>query len=321
MAKKKATKKKTRRAAAPTAERRIMFYRIDCGTDEGGDPVAYAPEPPLRRINGLDWNNNGRYQLSMDGGVLCAWIDRMQANQHMQFATVRRAGLPLVEDGSGTLTSLGIPASSGLAEITHVVFFSNNILGTVFNFYGPRPTKLSGYLKAKVPSTPAELSIQPLIRADVAEQLERFETLRLVDLKIRPSYARIVSQANDSLGSAFTAATAAVTGGAKGVQLVLTSDRKKTANLGPALMAAVKWLAGRDDLHENVARFTVGGLDSETGNIAKLDLLSDKLVMAKKIVRQSARSRALDNNSAYTAIQEAYNELSDELEAASSMEI
>ncbi len=321
MAKKKAAKKKTRRAAVPTAERRIMFYRIDCGTDEGGDAIAYDPEPPFRRINGLGWNNNGRYQPSMDGGVTCAWVDRMQANQRMQFATVRRAGLPLVEDGSGTLTSLGIPPSSGLAEITHVLFFPNNILGAVFNFYGPRPTRLSGYLKAKVPGTPAELSIEPLIRADVAEQLDRFETLRLVDLKIRPSYAQIVEQANDSLGSAFTAATAAVTDGAKGLQLVLTSDRKKTASLGQTLMNAVKWLAARDDLHENVSRFTVGGLDSETGNSAKLDLLSDKLVMAKKIVRQSARSRALDNNSAYSAIQEAYNELSDELEAASSLEV
>ncbi len=322
MAKKKKTaKKKARRNAPPTVERRILFYRIDCGTDDAGEPIAYDPGPPLRRINGLPWTMTGRYQPNSDGSVTCSWIDRVQANQRMQLATVRRTALPLMEDGSGTLSSLGIPASAGLAEITHLTFFPSNILGAVFNFYGPRPTRLANYLKSKVPGTPADLTIEPLIKTDVAEELERFETLRLVDLRIRPSYVSVVEEADESLGAAFDATTKAVTDDLQEAQIVLKTGRKRDADLGTSIRGFVRRLLGRDDLHENATRFQVGGLDTDTQRTAVVDLLSDKLVSTKRIIKESTRSRALDNNSAYNAIQQAYDELKDELEAAASLEV
>lgn len=46
MMKKKSARKKARRQAPPTVQRRIMFFRIDCGTDDGGLPIVYDPGPP-----------------------------------------------------------------------------------------------------------------------------------------------------------------------------------------------------------------------------------------------------------------------------------
>ncbi len=322
MAKKKRTKKKTGRARPqPTAERRIMFYRIDCGRDDAGTPIAYAPGPALNHINGLPWTNTGRYQPASDGDVVCSWVDRSQANQQMRFATVRRASLPLVENGSGTLSPLNIAANAGLSEITHLVFFPNNILGAVFNFYGPRPTRLAAYLKARVPNTPLDLTINPLIRTDITEELDRFETLRVVNLKIRPSYTETIAQADESLGQSFAAAQSAVTDQAEEVALSLSAGRKKRAHLGDSLMGFVRRMVGRDDLHENAMQFTMSGLDTETQRSATLDLLSDKLVSTKRIIKQSQRSRALDTESAYAAVQEAYNELHDQLQAAAAAEL
>ena len=321
MAKKKKTKKTTRRAAPPTVERRIMFFRINCGGDDGGQPLAYDPGPPLRRINGLPWSNTGRYQPNDDGTVTCAWVDRTQANQRMQLATVRRSALPLMEDGSGTLSSLGIPSTAGLAEITHLTFFPANILGAVFNFYGPRPTRLATYLKSKIPGTPADLTIEPLIKTDVSEELERLETLRLVDLRIRPSYSSTVEEADESLGAAFGATAEAVTDDLQEVQIVLRAGRKRGSDLGASIRRCVEWLVGRDDLQENASRFQVGGVDIESQRSTVIDLLNDKLVSSKRIIKQGGRSRALDNASAYNAIQEAYDELKDELEEAAALEV
>ncbi len=321
MAKKKAAKKKARRRERPEVERRIMFFRLDCGRETAGHPTAFDAVRVLRHINGLAWSSDGRYQPDADGTVVCSWVDRIEANQRMQLATVRRGALPLVEDGSGTLSSLNIPVDAGLAEITHMMFFPNNILGAVFNFFGPRPTRLAGYLRAKVPGMPPFLQIDPLIKANVTEDLDRLETIRLVDLKIRPSYAAIVEEADASLGAAFNATTQAVTNDLDEVQIVLRSSRERTADLGAPIRRLVRQLLGHDDLPENAKRFVVGGIDLETQRTATVDLLNDKLVCTKRIIKQSARSRALDNDSAYEAIQEAYNDLRDELETAAALEI
>ncbi|RPJ38412.1 MAG: hypothetical protein EHM35_04595 [Planctomycetaceae bacterium] len=124
--------------------------------------------------------------MPVDEGYVSCWIDNRGASPCLRLGRIRRAGLPQVENGGGRLTALTIPDSSGLAEITHMMLFPTNLLGAVFSFYGPRPTSLAAYLRAKVPDTPTELKIEPLIRADIAEQLNRFETLRLLELKIRP---------------------------------------------------------------------------------------------------------------------------------------
>lgn len=316
MAQKKTKKSTRRQPSPPTVERRIFFYRIHCGTDDSGQPVTLDVGPLLRHIRGLPWTLTGRYMPSTDAGLICCWVDRAEPRQRIRLAKVRRAGLPQVENGSGALTALSIPASAGLAEITHMMFLPRNIVGAVFNFYGPRATTLAAYLRAKGPDPPPDLDIEPLIRADIVEQLDRFQTLRLVDLKIRPSYAEIVQQADDSLGSAFTAASAAVTDELKEVELILRSGRKKASDLGETIKKAVRWLARREDMRENTTRFVVAGLDQETRSTATLDLLSDKLVTKKTIIRQARRTRALVDTSAYEAIDQAYNELRRELEIA-----
>ena len=172
MAKKK-TKKRTQQPHLPTIERRIFFDRLNCGTEDSGEPVSFDPTEPLLQIDTLPWELTGRYIRTIDGGLMCCWVDRTEANQRLRLATIRRAGLPQVENGGGTLSGLPIPPSSGLAEITHMMFFPNNLLGAVFNFYGPRATRLGAYLNNKVPSIPHLLYIEALIRQDIVEQIEQ----------------------------------------------------------------------------------------------------------------------------------------------------
>ncbi len=78
-------------------------------------------------------------------------------------------------------------------------------------------------------------------------------------------------------------------------------------------------LSRRDDLREGVVQFEVTGLNGETGTIDLVDVLSDKLVARRQIVRQAGRGRGLDDASAYAAIDDAHRELEEELVRAASV--
>jgi hypothetical protein len=86
-------------------------------------------------------------------------------------------------------------------------------------------------------------------------------------------------------------------------------------------LQAVIELAQRGDLRENALSFVVGGHDRETQRLESVDVLKDHLISNKKIVRMNHKSRALDDNAAYDAIEEAYRDLRTDLEAAASVAI
>ena len=106
MAKKK-TSKRVQRRSIPSVDRRIMFYRINCGNANNGQPILFNARHSLSCIDGLAWSANGRYMETRDGDVTCSWIDSAQTPGQMRLATVRRIGLPLIENGGGDFIRVG----------------------------------------------------------------------------------------------------------------------------------------------------------------------------------------------------------------------
>jgi hypothetical protein len=192
--------------------------------------------------------------------------------------------------------------------------FPDNIVGIEFNFYGPRAGKLAAYMLAMAEGFFSELAFEALFRRDVAEKLKRFQDIRLFDLKIRQSYADTVAQADQDLGSAFKAAANATN--AEELQIVLRPAPRSHKTLSSSLLATVKKLFGNKELQSEASRFIIKGFDRETEHVEELDLLSDELVAKKKIVLQDSRFRTLNSASAYSVIEEAYDELKDQLKQA-----
>jgi hypothetical protein len=124
----------------------------------------------------------GRYLEDEQGNPLCGWPDvaggvrdyKVKSGEfpRMMFGRVRRSGLPRVEKG-GRIDPLGIPSDAGLVEITHVVFFPNNIVGADFNFYGPRVPRLGLYLHTLCPGQCPPLTLLPLLKGDIRGELNR----------------------------------------------------------------------------------------------------------------------------------------------------
>lgn len=303
--------------APPTADRKLYFYRANAGRTKAGEPKTVPASKLLKRLAKLPWEDT--YWTLPDGNAVNAWVDSLGDTLRMQLATVRRSGLPLLDD-AGRRSPLAIATTAGLCEAVHIVFFPNNLVGVEFNFYGPRPSRLPSYLRRvlgddRVPA----FTLDPLLRRDVTAQLDRMRHLRVLDLTVRAAYAETIAQADQDLGAAFVAARNV--GAPHIVHLELRPEPyRRDQWLGSKLLSGVRNLATRDDLRENTSRFIVRGLNVDE-RVEEIDLLKDHLVSSKKIVRLDHRSRALNDQAAYAAIEEAHAELKYDLELAASAAI
>lgn len=301
----------------PTLERKIHFYRADAGKDASGFPVPFDPFPAIKKINSLPFSEQqGRYLATIDGNALCTWIDDQSDRPKIRFGQIRRAGLPQIEE-MGHLSDLDLAAAAGLVEPVHVVFFSDNIAGVDFNFYGPRIQRLGHYLRVKAGDPTPLVHFEPLLRLDVVNQLNRLRDVRIFDLKIRPSFVPAVEQADQDLGSAFAAAKRI--GETEQIEIVLRPAKAVRKSFGERLREIGTSLAKRSDLKTEATKFIIGGQREDTHRVDEIDLLRDHLICRKQIFKQGARSRALDPFSAYAAIEAAYDDLEDELIAAASI--
>jgi hypothetical protein len=291
---------------------------VNAGCDDSGRPLPFDPTSVLQCINALPFTVDGRYWDSGEGHVTCCWVDQEIPLSRLRLGNIRRSGLPQLEQ-DGTISPLSIPATSGLVEQVHVVFFPNQIVGSEFNFYGPRISRLGHYFAAKAKGLCPPLRFEPLLRQDVAEQLNRFQDIRLLQLKIRASYADILAQADEDLGNAFKAAARA--GGAEELEIILKPPAYSRGRLSDRLLSAVKHLVRREDLRSEVSRFVVKGLNTATEQVDLVDVLSDLLIAKKQVsLLEDNRSRALNPMSAYNAIEEAYSELKDRLSVAAGVD-
>lgn len=305
-------------AAPPTLERNIHFYRADVGADDGGRPLSFDPVPALKVISGLPFADNakGRYLVDDEGNAVCAFPG--PNTQSLRFCQIRRSGLPQLEQ-AGNVSDLNIADNAGLLEAVHVMFFSDNIVGVDFNFYGPRLSRLGYYLHTKSGKAVGLATFHPLLRNDVAEQLKHLTELRLFDLKVRSSYANIIRQADTSLGAAFEANAQVLDGGVDEIELVLKPSKDNRRKALQRLLATLKSLVRGPELRENASRFLVKGKHDQTGRVVEIDLLHDQLIACKQVLRLGERSRAVDSDSAFKAIQIAHDELAGDLRQAAGL--
>ncbi len=296
------------------ATRTIQFFRIDAGQNEAGRPNPFEHGRFMDAINQLTWvrGQASRYLTDDLETDLCAHVD---SQTEMRLSRVRRGSLPMVER-AGQVSPLLIDPDQGLLETIHIVWFDNSIVGADYNHYGPRLSRLSDYFEDKCGLRSGAVRFNPLLKQDSLAELEHLENISLLTLKIRTPYAAVVAQADQSLGAAFSAAREAVGGDGAEVEVVLRPAVEDRRSFFERHFSGLRRLAERTDLRSGARRFKVTGRHDETHRLDTVDLLSDRLISRKSVVRSDARSRAIDPNSAFAAIREAYDELREELVAA-----
>ena len=299
-------------------ERTVHFYLANLGTDESGRPLPFDPRPALNAIDSLPFRAtpNGRYEQENEGNVLCLFATSRQWDR-VQFCRVRRTQLPLVEE-AGQLSELHIPANAGLSEAIHVRFFPNNVVGAMYNHFGPRVSSLGQYLHVISGRAIPPVEFRPLLNSDTTKLMDNLEDLRVLEFDIRRSYKSVVADADVSLAAAFDG-NEELLGSQETISLVAKPERRAAQQLIARLRDPLRWILQRHDLHENVVRLRARGKRTDTGRVETLDFLRDRFASSQEVVRMGGRNRSLDSTSAFDAISRAYVQLRDELELAASV--
>jgi hypothetical protein len=274
----------------PDVERKIYFYRANAGVENNGRRKLFRLAQVLDRLDALSFDSGDNYLQFADGNATCCWIDRKQPHQRLRFGLSRRVGLPQLET-TGRVTALRIAAAAGLVEQIHVIFFPNSIVGSDFNFHGPRMGRLSYYICNKAPDVCDYLEFEPLLRQNVMQQVQRLQDIRLFDLRVRTSYADTLRTADEDLFSAIDVARRL--GEAAEMQIILRPPPRSHQTLSNRLLGVVKTLASRQDIREQAEKFQVKGFDPTTESVELVDILSDQLISRKRIVLLNSRTRAL----------------------------
>ncbi len=224
----------------------------------------------------------------------------------LRVADIRRTNLPHVET-LGQLTPLSFNPSQGLAEQVHIQFFANNIAGSEFNFYGPRMSRVSSYLQAKLG---LRVKFDLALRASIAEQLQQLREIRLFRLAITPSLLDELGRTDPSVAGMF--ANAASFGEPQRMEIVLRTRPRSRDSLGGRVREAIGLLANNPAVLEGATIFQTEGR-LEDGSLREINLLRDDLRVERQVLRVSG-TRELQPASVYAAIESAYAELRQEIE-------
>lgn len=282
--------------AHKSVQRKVYFFRL-------ADQEEFLPviEEAFRRIDDLPFNEQGRYlPTSDDQTSLVVFVEQFSFPIKFQFGRIRRADLPLVEDG-GKISPLKIAQSAGLLDWSHIIIFEDGIVTAEFNRDAPRLSRLGEYLLMK---TMGALSnsprFRPLFQRKVLEELASFDYLTALEVEAPLLDAKAIAEADKDLGAAFRAARRA--GQTKNARLIFKSayqPKNKLQRLAQKLMTTP---ASREALSTLKVR---GKTKSET---KPLDLLENYLISTEQFVKLDNRTRAINPTDAFRVLEGAYLE-------------
>lgn len=264
----------------------------------------------MNQIGALTFSDTqpSRY-LEMDANnALFMLIDSIQEYICGRLIISRRNLLPEVEE-QGQLTPLVIPVEAGLAEATHFVYFpAYKVLGLEFNFFGPRPSKFSEYIPNKASDFVNVINLQPILRLDVEEQLNRMGEISLLQIEAHRNAVGILNELNESLGAAFEAA--ANLSEAETVEIILRKRRHARHGFDfPFSRRRLIELLSTIGSREMINKFRGETLNTRQNQNPKFDFLEDKFISSRQVTRVDEISRAIDTVSMHIAIRDAFEEL------------
>lgn len=314
--------KKTDAPKPKTINRKVFFYRVNAGNNaDTGEPIKVNFGPSINHLNTLPFTAEGRYLTSSDGKEMCCWVDTLQAPYRVRLANIRRGQHPPVES-EGSFSPLLLGKGRGLAEITHFVLFPGGVCGAEFNFYGPRASQLPFYFALKLKELCPGFRLNSIARPDLKARLAALTDVKLLDLKVRASFASVLTQADQDLGAALQANIKALNGRPEDefeLKFVRKRGKKLAERVVPtALLEGIRNLAFRQELKEQVSVFKLAGDGKSPSRF--VDVLHEQFTAEKQIQPALDESGGVDTPSMYAAIEEAYALIQADLATASEIE-
>ena len=291
-------------------ERSIYFYKIRI--KKHGKLV--DPKTVFTFLDKLPFSVKGRYLKSEDGHSLSIRIDKKEYPISSRLGTTRYKALPQV-DKRGEIYPLKIADDEGLVESTHFIIFPNQVIGSEYNYHGPRISTLKWYLSKKCEEEDLfdEIELLPLLRRDIGELINRIGGVKFCDLRIQRDMTELMKEVHGDLKSALEAQKNITDEDVKELGVYLSAGPGYTR---PGI--GIKFLDKLLDFikekgPEGINRLQVKARNNITGKIEEFDILKPAIISKKKVAKHDEKHRHVDSDSMYKAIKEAYADLEDEI--------
>ncbi|MCT2399840.1 hypothetical protein [Novosphingobium mangrovi (ex Huang et al. 2023)] len=267
----------------------------------------------LRRIEGLSFDDKGRYKLDATGVRYSVYPDSVAYPLRLRFGKIRRDTLPQIER-AGKLNTLELDEDAGIIDLSHVVIFEDGFVAAEWNPDGPKLATLGNYIfeKGKINSPPRFLN---LLERDIVEVLSSLASVRVLEIDLPPDAVALAREADENLAAAIEA-TAAL-GATKKTAFTLTADKPAhpLRDLAVRLATLVK---GRPQDRALLNGLSVKGYSEGSRRARYIDVLESKLMTAEIFPKNSSRSRSLKSKDAYQILEAVYEQNIDRLRIAAS---
>ena len=301
---------------ASSVERRIYFYNVKVAKD--GKSINNL-EYIFKYIRKLDYSllPEGKI-LPIDGSTdhICMLLDSTRYPIKGMLGLIRKDALPLIfKETTGDTSGIEIdPENEGLYEPIHFIIWkigNNNIIGVEYNFYGPRPQRISWYLQRVAQEYVDKVIMQPIMRRDISSKLEKYDEIKILKMRFNPNKSEIFRELDESLPDAINAIGKATN--SKDVYITLKPDFRKRKGVLKIAVSKFKKILGRGDITDIFSLLQIKAKNVETGEFEWLDLLNE-LIMSKKTVTRLSIYRCVDSSDMFEKIMEAYYDHKEEIE-------
>ena len=297
-----------------TVEKQVKFYRIVVDIDR----TKIIDNFPELLQHALDLPDSDDLYMPRDTGNA---EDSVLLKVHSATEKEIILGAIRTDDFPGTekrrqIASLTVDPGTNLIEMTHIKIFDKNIVGVVYNHHGARVSQLFPYLKHISAPIVENFHIEALLKRDSASKLDDIPVITSGEISMHVPF---VAQRDPNTRTA-KEAIQDLAASLNNSQFVIKFVRVKNVADQQRLWELVKSIVSAEDFREGLRVFKVKGKNTKTERTETIDFLKDQITQYRRIAKKDAKSRELNPQSAFDAIQLAYNDLKGDLEAAISID-
>lgn len=309
-------------------KRNIKFYSVSVGrkyrTDDqesiiflkNKKEIAYAVINGFKRINELPFTLNedtreSRYQRfrnSTDLMMIVDNIDEKREQIEARLVLCRRDAFPEIEK-DGNLSSINLEDGSGIAEITHFVYFyTKQIIGIEYNFHGSKSKGLGNYLMEKLHPYITFVEMQPVITKEWCNLLMQ-KNLPLSMLSIRATKDALYSleKLHPGLESAFESGLAF--GEVEDVEIILRRKAHTKNLFSSKVFNWIEFLKCRNSQTKEIPGINSCKLSiKEEECYRTVNLIEEHLCVSADVELDTGKAKTINSYSAYKAIEDAFEE-------------
>jgi hypothetical protein len=291
--------------------RKVHFYKA-ISQDKNGEDLPIDFQAIVERLRALPETTEGRAMVWDPKSRVTVHPSQKNDRPRILFGRTKLKDVSREETGDLKLRPLALSEGGGQADLIHVTFYPNNVVGQVYNHAAPNMNALSFFIQQRAPDlVGVRFAFAALIQEEVLKRILAFEKVTAVTFKIEGYAADLVANAGASKPLLKAARDVAEIGNPMGIQIQLTRIIDTDA-----VKQVVDDLANNSALAQGIRQVTVTGSNFEpvTDKTKKkpkakrdrVNLLATSTIFEEQIVSLDNNARTLDDDDAFRVMDEVY---------------